>query len=88
MVWKRNRNLYTMLMLNQIVTFGKLDQTFVAKPPENGALLAILSKTHVNSQLSTKFKSITNNFQADKIKERLLSPDQLDGEAHQNQHQM
>ena len=75
MVWKRNRNLYTMMLLNQIVSFGKLDKTFVAKPPDDGAKLPILSKTEVNSQLTKKFKDITKNFNAEIIRERLLSPE-------------
>ena len=62
LVWKRNRNLYTMLLLNQIVTFGKLDKPFIGKPPDNGSQLQNLSKTEVNSKLSAKFKQITGSF--------------------------
>ena len=70
------------MLLNQIVSFAKLDKIFIAKPPEDGAQLPILSKTEVNSQLTKKFKEITKNFNAENIRERLLSPDQIH---HDNQ---
>ena len=83
LVWKRNRNLYTMLLLNQIVSFNKLlrkeqscaNITFQMRPPENGNHLPTLSKTEVQSQLTKKFKDVTTQFKVEKIKERLLSPD-------------
>jgi hypothetical protein len=70
-----------MLLLNQIVTFGKLDKTFVQRPPENGNNLPVLSKTDVNSQLSNKFKQVTSSFNAENIKQRLLSPEQIEDNA-------
>ena len=89
LVWKRNRNLYTMCLLNQIVTFHKLlrkeqcvgGQSFQTRPPENGNHLPTLSKTEVQSQLSKKFKDVTTQFKAEKIRERLLSPEQLGEES-------
>ena len=72
-----------MLLLNQIVTFGKLDKVFVQRPPDNGNNLAILSKTDIQSQLSNKFKQITNQFNAEKIKERLLSPEQIEDDSEE-----
>ena len=43
-----------------------------------------MSKSEVNSKLSSKFKQITNNFRADQIKERLLSSEQLDEDFEDN----
>lgn len=64
-VWKRNRNLYTSLLLNQIVSFKQLRDCFVNKPPDNGNLLACLSKTEVNAKLTKKFKDVIKNFDAE-----------------------
>jgi len=75
-----------MLLLNQIVTYGKLDKTFVAKPPDDGSQLAILSKTEVNSKLSTKFKAVTGNFNAQNIKERLLSAEEIEAYSDGNEY--
>lgn len=76
-LWKRNRNLYTSLLLNQIVSYGRLNRPgiFVSKPPDSGIMLKTLSRTEVNSQLTKKFKDVVKNFDAEKIKERLLSPE-------------
>ena len=49
----------------------------MAKPPDDGSQLSILSKTEVNSQLSNTFKQVTQNFNVSIIKERLLSADEL-----------
>lgn len=87
MVWKRNRNLYTQLLLNQIVTYGKLDKTFIQKPCDDGSQLHSLSKTEVTSQLSQKYKQVTNNFDAQEIRKRLLSPDQIDDDNYTTQEQ-
>ena len=61
---------------------GKLDRKgpFVTKPPDNGAMLAGLSKTEVTSKLSRKFREVVSSFDAEKIRERLLSPEQLEEE--------
>jgi len=66
-----------MLLLNQIVTYQRLTGVLNLAPPEDGGKLQILSKTEVLSQLSSKFKEITQSFNAAKIKERLLSMEQL-----------
>lgn len=76
-VWKRNRNLYTSLLLNQVVSFKQLRDQFVNKPPDNGNLLASLSKTEVNAKLTKKYKDVIKNFNADQIRERLLGPEEL-----------
>ena len=78
--WKRNRNLYTSLLLNEIVTHGKLDRSscFVQKPPDNGGMLPTLSRTEVMSKLSKKYKRVVESFNASMIRERLLSADQLE----------
>ena len=39
LVWKRNRNLYTMMLLNQIVTYGRLNGVLNLVPPEDGGKL-------------------------------------------------
>ena len=59
-----------MLLLNQIVSFGKLLRgdankgsdpvSFLQKPPDNGNLLPTLSKTEVQAKLTRKFKQVTN----------------------------
>ena len=78
-VWKRNRNLHTQLLLNEIVTAGKLNRTgiFVHKPPDNGSLLTALSKTEVASKLTKRFKEVVAEFNASDIREKLLTPQQL-----------
>ena len=73
-----------MLLLNQIVSFSKLLRgdaskgtspvSFLQKPPDNGNLLPNLSKTEVQAQLTRKFKEVTHSFDAKRIRERLLSP--------------
>ena len=57
---------------------------FANKPPDNGNLLAILSKTEVNAKLTKKYKDAIKNFDANKIRERLLSQDELDAEDDEN----
>ena len=48
-VWKRNRNLYTMLLLDNILS-GRLEAPFLTGPPDGGSNgLPILSKTNVVS---------------------------------------
>lgn len=47
------------------------------KPPDNGNLLASLSKTEVNSKLTKKYKDVIKHFNADNIRERLLGPEEL-----------
>lgn len=50
-VWKRNRNLYTMLLLDNILC-GRLEPPFNSGPPDGGSNgLPILSKTGVVSAL-------------------------------------
>lgn len=47
MVWKRNRNLYTMLLLDQILN-QRLETPFLTGPPDGGSNgLPILSKTSI-----------------------------------------
>lgn len=53
------------------------------KPPDNGAMLPTLSRTEVSSKLSKKYKRVVESFNASIIRERLLSPDQL--EMHDSQ---
>ena len=43
-VWKRNRNLYCMLLLDQIL-IGKLEKPFTSMPPDGG--LPLLPKTQI-----------------------------------------
>ena len=62
------------------MSFKQLRDQFINKPPDNGNLLAILSKTEVNSKLTKKYKDAIKNFDANKIRERLLSQDELDAE--------
>ena len=48
-VWKRNRNLYTMLLLDQILN-NRLETPYLTGPPDGGSNgLPILSKTNVVS---------------------------------------
>jgi hypothetical protein len=49
MVWKRNRNLYTMLLLDQILN-QRMEAPFLTGPPDGGSNgLPILSKTTIVS---------------------------------------
>jgi hypothetical protein len=45
-----------------------------------------LSKTEALSQLSRKFKQVTANFNVANIKERLLSPEQLQDDELSDEH--
>lgn len=46
--------------------------------------MTILSKTEVNAKLTKKYKDAIKNFDANKIRERLLSQDELDAEDDEN----
>ena len=74
--WKRNRNLYAMLLVDCILN-KKLTKPFTLVPPESH--LKILSKAEVNSQLSSKFKSFQKNMGG-----KLSSLATLDNEENQN----
>ena len=58
---------------------GKLSRSglFIHKPPDNGSLLAALSKTEVASKLSKRFKQVVASFNAEDIRDRLLTPEEL-----------
>lgn len=58
---------------------GKLSRSglFIHKPADNGSLLAALSKTEVASKLSKRFKEVVASFNAEDIRDRLLTPEEL-----------
>ena len=57
--WKKNRNLYAILLLNMLIN-NKLEEPFDKMPKDND--LPIISKTLVNSQLSSKFWKCAQKF--------------------------
>lgn len=52
--WKRNRNLYAMLLTDWVIN-GKLLKPFTLVPPDSH--LSVLNKAEVSSQLSMRFKA-------------------------------
>ena len=56
--WKKNRNLYAMLLLDWVLN-GRLVKPFTLVPPDSH--LPVFNKAEVYSQLSTKFKDFEKN---------------------------
>ena len=57
--WKKNRNLYAILLLNMLIN-NRLEEPFDKVPKED--ILPIISKTLVNSKLTPKFWNYTKKF--------------------------
>ena len=57
--WKKNRNLYAILLLNMLIN-NRLEEPFDKVPKED--ILPIISKTLVNSKLTPKFWNYTKQF--------------------------
>ena len=74
--WKRNRNLYAMLLTDSVLN-GKLIKPFTLVPPDSH--LPVLNKAEVNSQLSAKFKAFQKNLKSKSI-DRKLHEDSKDVE--------
>ncbi|CDW87141.1 UNKNOWN [Stylonychia lemnae] len=83
-VWKKNRNLYTMMLLDQILG-QKLEKPFQSQPPDGG--LPLLSKTQVQSGLSNRIKELKLETDQNNIKQRLQSDEsQVTSNNRNNQH--
>eukprot|EP00347_Sterkiella_histriomuscorum_P023954 403332811 len=68
--WKKNRNLYAMLLLDQILN-KKLTKPFIKMPTDDS--LPVLSPTEVKSQFSDKFKKFQFRLDCDNAAEKLLN---------------
>eukprot|EP00347_Sterkiella_histriomuscorum_P013972 403362653 len=69
-VWKKNRNLYTLMLIDQILG-EKLEKPFNSQPPDGG--LPLLSKTQVMSSLTNRVKDLRMEVDSNSIKQKLIN---------------
>ncbi|CDW78282.1 UNKNOWN [Stylonychia lemnae] len=72
--WKKNRNLYSMLLLDQILN-RKLGKPFIKMPTDES--LPMLAPAEVKAQLSEKFKKFSSKLNCENAQEKLLQEDEI-----------